>query len=372
MLQRILSLPIEEKIGQLFFMGLPSPELDDRSLELINKIKPGGICLFARNVRTAEQVRNLLDSITENIEIQPFLSLDQEGGLVDRLRRISTPMPGANLIQNKNESAQLAEITAELIRILGFNMNFAPVVDVVDEERSKFSNGLFSRAFGKTKEEVTELAGKYLEVLQEKGCIGTLKHFPGIGASEIDSHEDLPAVKISQEILFEKDLFPYKELSKTNKIYAIMIGHTAFPNIDLQETDQNGKLLPSSLSYNFITKLLRQELGFEGITITDDLEMGAIVNNYGIGEACKMAFKAGNDMLAICAGVDSLNEGFLAISKAFETGEFTEPQIDESLNRIAEVKTLLSQPLPFELQRIQELSEEISKLNNQLKQNNGG
>ena len=367
MLEQMLSLPIEKKIGQLFCIGLPSTEIEENTKQILRDISPGAICLFARNIKSAEQVRKLNDDIRESLEIEPIISLDQEGGLVDRLRRISAPMPAANLIESVEQAEKLAKITAEMVRILGFNMNFAPVVDVIDKERSRFSNGLFSRAFGNSREDVAELAGKYFEVLQENECIGTLKHFPGIGASEIDSHEDLPEVEISKETLFEKDLFPYTEFLKTKKIYAIMISHCAFPNVDLQETDSDGKLLPASLSFNFINKLLRNDLEFEGVVITDDLEMGAIVRNYGIGEACKIAIKAGNDLLAICAGVDSIYEGFEAISEAVKIGEISEKRIDESLERIADLKSNLSQPLPFEPQRIQELSDEVAELNKQIK-----
>ena len=208
MLEQILSLPIEKKIGQLFCIGLPSIEIDESARELLEEISPGGVCLFARNVRTAEQVRGLLSDITDILPIEPLLSLDQEGGRVDRLRRISTPMPAASLITQIEDVEQLAEITAEILRMLGFNMNFAPVVDVVDEHRKQFSNGIYSRNYGNSKEEVIELAGAYLNTLQTNDCLGCLKHFPGLGASEVDSHEELPMVNLSRQELFDNDLLP--------------------------------------------------------------------------------------------------------------------------------------------------------------------
>jgi beta-N-acetylhexosaminidase len=362
MLEQILSLPIEKKIGQLFFIGLSGTEMDANTRELLQEISPGGVCLFARNIRQSEQTRNLLDEIREISTIEPLLSIDQEGGQVDRLRRVVEPMPSASSLKNADDAKKLAEITAETIRILGFNMNFAPVVDVIDEARAKSNNGLYSRSFGNSKEEGARFASAYLENLEKNGCLGCLKHFPGLGASAVDSHEELPQVFLSQNELIETDLFPYREIFSSIKPVAVMIAHASFPKTDLQETDQNGKLLPSSLSSNFTNKLLREELGFEGIAVTDDLEMGAILKNYGIGEACKLAILAGEDMLSICGKAENIREGFKAVSDAVKSGEISEARIDESLKRIAVVKNLINSPLPFNENRLRELSGEIVKL----------
>jgi beta-N-acetylhexosaminidase len=366
MLEKILSLPLEQKIGQLFFIGLASAEVDGAARELLEEISPGGVCLFARNVREAEQTRKLLDDVRENSKVEPFLSLDQEGGLVDRLRRVVEPMPAANLLKNIEQAETLAKITAEAVRILGFNMNFAPVVDVINDERAKFVNGLYSRTFGKSKEEVFDFAKIYLETLQKNGCLGSIKHFPGLGATEVDSHEELPCVNIKNEEFHTLDLYPYKEFFKGSDVHAVMIAHTAFPNLDLQETDRNGKLLPSSLSYNFTTKLLREQLGFDGLALTDDMEMGAILKNYGIGEACKMAINAGQDLLLICNDSGAIREGFQTVLKAVKSGEIAESRINESLQRIAVVKNLIQPPLDFDKNRLSELSNEISDLKAQL------
>ena len=366
MLDTFLSLPLERKIGQLFFIGLAGVELDDAARELLQEISPGGVCLFARNIREAEQTRRLLNDVRDNSTILPFLSLDQEGGLVDRLRRVVDPMPAANLLKTVEQSERLAKITAEVVRILGFNMNFAPVVDVINDERAKFVNGLYSRTFGKSKEEAFEFAKIYLETLQKNGCLGSIKHFPGLGATEVDSHEELPCVNIKNEEFQSLDLYPYKEFFKAGGVHAVMIAHTAFPNLDLQETDRNGKLLPSSLSYNFTTKLLREQLGFDGLALTDDLEMGAILKNYGIGEACKMAINAGQDLLLICNDSGAIRKGFHAVLEAVKSGEIAESRINESLQRIAVVKNLIQPPLDFDVNRLSELSNEIADLKAQL------
>jgi beta-N-acetylhexosaminidase len=205
-----------------------------------------------------------------------------------------------------------------------------------------------------------------LDTLQENNILGCIKHFPGLGATEIDSHEDLPSVKLNETEFYEIDQFPYRELFKTDLVKSVMVAHNSFPNLDLQETDQNGKLLPSSLSFNFITKLLREKLNFQGLVLTDDMEMGAILKNYGIGEACKMAIKAGEDMLLICANPETMREGFLAVLDAVKNGEISETRIEESLQRISQYKNLMQLPKNFDENRLLELSEEIKVLKNNL------
>jgi beta-N-acetylhexosaminidase len=203
--------------------------------------------------------------------------------------------------------------------------------------------------------------------MEDAGCVGCLKHFPGLGASEVDSHKELPSVSISEEELNDVDLYPYRELLTRRRVAAVMIAHAAFPNNRLQEADQNGKLLPSSLSPAIISRLLRDEFGYDGLVLTDDLEMGAIVDNYGIGEACKMAIAAGVDMLAICAGVDAIREGHTAVLDAARSGEISEERIDQSFARIEAARKLLQPPLPFDDQKLDSISDEIADLKGRLK-----
>lgn len=363
MVEDFSTFSVKQKIGQLFFIGVPGTEINADIKDFLKDIAPGGICLFSRNIHEAVQTRSLLDKIREISEIEPLFSIDQEGGLVDRLRRIFTPMPAPSSLKTPNEAKTLAEITAETIRMLGFNMNFAPVVDVIDEARSKTYNGLYSRAFGKSKSEVAEFAAQYVEGLREKDCLGCLKHFPGLGASAVDSHEELPSVYLTREEMFEIDLLPYRRLFEETEVDSVMVAHAGYPRFDLQETDENGKLLPSSLSFNIVTKLLREELNFQGLAITDDLEMGAIVKSYGIGEACQMAILAGVDMLAICASPVSIREGFNAVLKAVEDGKISELRIEKSLRRITHLKSKMKSPLPFDAERLRVLSNEIAQLN---------
>ncbi|CAN5508047.1 beta-N-acetylhexosaminidase [soil metagenome] len=362
------SLSIRQKLGQMFFIGIAGPEIDDETRELLDEVASGGVCLFARNIKGTEQTRRLLDKVREIAPLTPFLSVDQEGGLVDRLRRIMTPMPAASKLRNADDAAELGSIIGETLRILGFNMNFAPVVDVNNPVRTKYSNGLFSRTFGSSKEEVAVMAGEILRSMQDKGIIGCLKHFPGLAAARVDSHEQLPVVDVRESELDEIDQYPYRQLLGPPGVEAVMVAHATFPHHRLQETDRNGKLLPSSLSYKFVTDLLRGDLRFDGLVITDDLEMGAIVKNYGIGDACKMAIMAGADMLAICADPNAVREGFNAVLAAVESGEIGMERIDESLKRIDSARLKLSEPLEFDSSRLTSLSDDVAVLNERLTQ----
>jgi len=360
------SLSLERKIGQLFFIGIPGAELDAETQRLIADIQPGGVCLFARNIKQLKQTRDLLDGLNSAITVRPFLSLDQEGGRVDRLRRVMTPMPAPSQLRNAQDTGELGSIIGEALALLGFNMDFAPVVDVIDDERRKLVNGLQSRGLGNSKEEAVEMAHAFLHGLARSGILGCLKHFPGLAAAQVDSHEELPIVPLTDDELDEVDLVPYRKLIASNSTVSVMVAHAAYPNTRLQEFDDNGKLIPSSLSRRVVTTLLRDELNFKGVAITDDMEMGAIVRNYGMGEACKMAITAGQDMLAICASVDAINEGYQAVSGALEDGSISEDRLDQSVERILSLKSTIPGRSEYDAARLEALDQRIKNLNNNL------
>ena len=355
------NLTIEQKIGQMFIISLPKSEIDAQAREILDTVKPAGLCLFARNIKTAEQTRNLLDECREILDFEPFLTLDQEGGLVDRLRRLITPMPAPKNLKTVEQFKKLAKITAEVIRILGFNMNYAPVVDVIDEERAKLSNGLYARNFGNSKEDVVKFALSYLEVLREGGILGCLKHFPGLGASKVDSHDKLPVIRLSREELFETDLFPYIEFFNHLEVFSVMIGHAVYPAFD--EGKNEGDILPASLNPSIINGLLRGELGYENLVVTDDLEMGAIETNYKMGRAAVMAIKAGNDCVSFCSNPEVLLTAHEAVKNAVASGEISESRLDKSIERIERVKNRLQTPLEFDESKLEMLSGEVKQLN---------
>jgi beta-N-acetylhexosaminidase len=371
------SLPLEQQIGQFFFIGLPGPDLDASTRELITEVQPGGVIIFGRNVAEPEQLRSLLDGVRELLPTPPLLGVDQEGGLVDRLRKIFTPMPSARTIRQHGDLAAaraLGRITGEVLRILGFNLNFAPVMSIMTEDRDLLSNGLYSRSFGRSPGEVLGYTTVYMRGLQGAGCLGCLKHFPGIGAGEVDSHEQMPVVKLSHDDLIAQDLAPYIELfqRKDDRIRCVMVSHGGFPNIDIHQEVTGGLLEPASLNYNIVTQLLRQELGYQHLVVTDDLEMGAIARHCDIGTAVLRAFKAGEDMMLICASPEKIRSGYQALLKAAKDGKLPKERIRGSLRRIAATKNIVQSPLPFDRERFQVLSDNIFDLNQKLNYTYGG
>jgi beta-N-acetylhexosaminidase len=375
--ERLYSLPLEQQIGQFFFIGLPGTELDAETRDLITEVQPGGVIIFGRNVAGPEQLRSLLDGASELVKTPMLFGVDQEGGLVDRLRRIFTPMPSARTIRQHGDLAAaraLGRITGETLRMLGFNINFAPVMSIMTDDRDLLSNGLYSRSFGRSPGEVLGYTTVYMRGLQGAGCLGCLKHFPGIGAGEVDSHEEMPVVRLSHDDLIAQDLAPYIELfqRRDDRVRCVMVSHGGFPNIDIKQEMTGGLLEPASLNYNIVTKLLRKELGYKHLVITDDLEMGAIARHCEIGDAVVRAAHAGEDMLLICATPEKIYSGYKALLAAARTGRLSEDRIRESLQRIARTKASVEPPLPLDLERFQFWSDEIAKLNAKLNYTYGG
>jgi beta-N-acetylhexosaminidase len=373
----LLSLSLEQQIGQFFYIGLPGTDLDAETRDLISEVQPGGIIIFGRNVAAPDQLRNLLDDVREMLPTDPLIGVDQEGGLVDRLRKIFTPMPSARTIREHGDLAgarSLGRITGEALRILGFNMNFAPVMSIMTEERDLLSNGLYSRSFGRSPGEVLGYTTVYLRGLQETGMVGCLKHFPGIGAGEVDSHEQMPMVTLSHDDLMAQDLAPYIELfqRKDDRVRCVMVSHGGFPNIDIQKGVTGGLLEPASLSHNLVTNLLRRELGYQHLVVTDDLEMGAISKHCDIKQAVVRAFLAGEDMMLICAHPEIIRAGYRALLEVAQDDGLPKDRIRGSLRRIGSMKSIVKPPNPFDLDRLKQLADETTQLNQKLNYKYGG
>ncbi|MGI9164993.1 MAG: glycoside hydrolase family 3 N-terminal domain-containing protein [Pyrinomonadaceae bacterium] len=373
----LYALPLEQQVGQFFYIGLPGTELDSEARELLSEVKPGGVIIFGRNVAGPQQLRDLLDGVRELLPTAPLFGIDQEGGLVDRLRKIFTPMPSARTIRQHGDLAAaraLGHVSGEVLRMLGFNMNFAPVMSIMTDERDLLSNGLYSRSFGRSPGEVLGYTTVYLRGLQETGITGCLKHFPGIGAGEVDSHEQMPLVQLSRDDLIAQDLAPYIELfqRKDDRVRCVMVSHGGFPNIDIRKEITGGLLEPASLSYNIVTTLLREELGYQHLVVTDDLEMGAIARHCDIDAAAIRAFLAGEDMMLICAHPDVIRRGYQALLQAAQDGKLPKDRIKGSLKRIAALKGTIKPPPSLDLKRFQSLSEETAQLNEKLNYRYGG
>src|SRR2546421_9285977 len=368
---QLYSLPFEQQIGQFFFIGLPGTELDEATRELIEEVKPGGIIIFGRNVASPQQLRGLLDGARALLPVAPFCGIDQEGGLVDRLRDVFPPMPSARAIRQHGDLAgarTLGRVTGEVLRMLGFDMNFAPVMSIITQERSQLTNGLYSRSFGRSPGEVLGYTTVYMRGLQATGCLGCLKHFPGIGAGDVDSHIEMPMVPLSRDDLLAQDLAPYIELFQRvdDRVRVVMVSHGGFPNIDIKKGTTGGLVEPASISPSIVSHLLRKEMGYRHLVLTDDLEMGAIAKHCQIEDATVRAFNAGEDMLLICATPETIRRGYHALLEAGRNKELSERRIKGSLKRIAETKALAEGPLPFDTERYEKLANDIRELNNRL------
>ena len=336
--------------GQLLLLGVPGTELTAVDVELYKSIQPGGFVLFGRNVESPEQLRKLTDDLREVVDITPLIAIDQEGGRVSRTREIGTEPPSAQELREKGDMGMIARhglITADLLRLLGFNMNFAPVLDISYDDNA--DNALKGRCYGTDSQEVITNAGIFNRNLRHGRVLSSGKHFPSCGLADTDPHHDLPHVDKSVADMLKSDLLPYTALMP--ELDSLMSCHAHFSAID---PDSPG--LPGSLSHNLLTKLLRNQLGYEGVIMTDDLDMGAIVNTYGRGPDVKLAIAAGNDMAMICHQTDTAQ---VALDYLRELPRST---VDDSLKRIEKMKKRLSKPTKFSAESWQALDDETMQL----------
>jgi beta-N-acetylhexosaminidase len=351
---------LEHRIGQLLMIGLPGPDLDLVTRGMLQSIQPGGVLLNVHNIDSAQQVVELTSAIRSLIEVPPIIAVDQEGGRIDRLKNIFSPMPSADLLRASDEAsiaARVGEVAAEALRTLGFNVNLAPVLDIATDDGA--DNGLKGRYLGNSVAEVVRLAGAYLEGLQRAGVVGVGKHFPGLGAATIDSHSGLPTIDRPRDEVLKHEAAPYNELfSKINaRLNAVVIGHGHYPGFD------GPAPLPASLSKNIVTGFLREELSFKGLTLTDDLEMGAITSARDVSESAVMAVEAGIDMVMLTGSHERATAAWEAMVKAAEEGRITKTHIGRAFDHIARIKSMVSPPHPFSEQAVARIRERIGELN---------
>ncbi|MGH9942165.1 MAG: glycoside hydrolase family 3 N-terminal domain-containing protein [Pyrinomonadaceae bacterium] len=350
------------KAGRLLFVGLPEPHLDTEQRELLREVRPGGVILFGRNVESAAQVAALTTEVREVLGRRVLIGVDQEGGLVDRFRHICEPMPAAKAIRDAGSSElarQFGRLSARAMRLLGFNINFAPVLDLGGDNEE---NGLRARTFGHNPGSVSRLAGAYLEGLQGAGVLGCGKHFPGLGGAQVDSHRRLPIVTNSWEEIFERDLVPFMDLMfhrRGERLHTLMISHAAFPEVsgflqawfrrtaDLPALESLHQL-PATISGNVVMRLLRQVLKFDGLVITDDMEMGAVVETLSVAEASLRAFEAGSDMVLICERADNFIAARDQLVEAVKSGRVKSDLLERANERLGRVLDLGGEDVSFD------------------------
>ena len=333
--QLIAHMSIEQKVGQLIVVGFEGTRINADIKSNISQHFVGGVTLFARNIQSPRQLARLttdLQKLTQETEhrIPLFIATDQEGGWVARLKTGATVLPG-NMALGAAGSAELAEqagkITAIELAAVGINLNFAPVMDVNNNPRNPVID---RRSFGEGPDLVSRLGSAYIKGLQQNGVLATTKHFPGHGDTTVDSHTDLPTVSHDVERIRAIELKPFRAAIEAN-VAAIMTAHIVYSALDADR--------PATLSQRILTTLLRGELGFDGLIITDDMEMKAIDRRYRAGEAVVMAIAAGADMVLTLWTYQNQLEVFDALVSAVKSGRISEDRINQSVERILKYKT---------------------------------
>src|SRR5262245_28782223 len=302
-----------DSLGQLIMTGVPGIELDRETASLFRRVQPGAFILFGRNLESATQLRKLIDDLRDLSEIEPIITVDQEGGRVSRLRLIGNEPPNAQQLRNKNDIDLIrrhGDITGRLLRLFGFNLDLCPVLDISFDDDAE--NSLRGRCYGKNVEQVVRNAGAFNEAMREQGIASCGKHFPGYSAASSDAHYQLPRIDRTRQDLDQNELAVFRKFIGrggspnrpqaigVNRPYleegivdSIMICHGWYPCFEPQR-------VPATLSRRVVTELLLDDLGFDGLVMTDDLDMGAILTAYRLDETIRLAIDAGNDIVMLC------------------------------------------------------------------------
>jgi beta-N-acetylhexosaminidase len=335
---------LDEKIGQMFIIGFEGREPDDTLKEMICEKYVGGVVLFRRNIVNSEQLLGLLNSIktvnagcagSYSVNGRPggrapiFISVDEEGGSVSRMPDELARLPSAASISETDDAGfayDAGGIIAAMIKAFGFNMNFAPVLDIWSNPENTV---IGDRAYAKTPDIVARLGVQAMKGMSCEGVIPVVKHFPGHGDTVVDSHMELPKVDHDLDRLKSFELAPFQE-AVNNHADAVMVGHILMTKIDPSN--------PATLSKTVITGILRDTMRFDGVIITDDMTMGAIDKNYSIGDAAVKSIIAGCDIIMVCHGYGKQKEAIYAVKAAVADGLVSETRINESVKRILELK----------------------------------
>ena len=319
-----------EKLGQMVMIGIQGTKVDDDSLYMLNQYHMGGVILFDRNMESPEQVKQLTSDLQaqSNEKVPLFIGIDEEGGDVVRMAEKLTPPPSQKEIGSTGDIEQAktwAVKTAKSLKDMGVNVNFAPVADVGSNDKRSYSTDTNT---------VIDFVRAATKGYQQENIIYSLKHFPGIGKGKVDSHVDSSNIDVVKEVLMTEDILPFKTIIDENEPndYFILVSHLKYPALDEE--------YPASLSSKIMTDLLRNELGYKGIIITDDMEMGAVANHNDFRSIGVNAVKAGADIVLVCHEYEHQQEVYLGLLDAVNSGEISQERIDESVKRIIKVKLL--------------------------------
>lgn len=318
-----------DKVGQLLMIGIHGKTLNDDAKFMLNEYRVGGIILFDRNMESKDQVKSLITDINKtgkSAGLTPlFIGIDQEGGAVARMEDQLIKVPPAEELGKEpiEQAVSLAKQSGTELKDLGFNINFAPVADL----------GLtYGRSFSTNPDDVVRYASAVGKAYDEAGLWYSYKHFPGIGKTDVDLHADTSVVPVSKETLLNEDTKVFVDLIKQSKpnTYAIMVSHAMYPQIDAEH--------PSSLSKAIITDWLRKDMGYNGVVVTDDMDMGALAKHYTFGDMAIQSILAGSDILLVCHEYEHMQEAYNGLMKAVKDGRISKERLDESVKRILLMK----------------------------------
>lgn len=325
----VSQMSLEEKIGQMMFIGIDGTTVDDSALTMLKNYHVGGVILFDRNMNNKYQVTGLnanLQRLNKEYNKLPlYIALDQEGGMVTRMEQELTVAPAAARIASQGlpeDAERWAYQTAKEIESIGFNVNFAPVLDIGIPD---------SRSYGHDAVTVTKFTEAACRGYEKADIIFSAKHFPGIGKSEVDPHTEQFRITAAKETLLKEDVPPFKNIIDKfpNQNFMVMVGHLIYTDLDK---------LPASVSPQVIKKLLRQELGFKGLVITDDMEMGALTGMYEFDKMGVAAVQAGVDLLLVCHKYEHQQQVYEGVLNAVKDKNIAEADIDAAAIRIVENK----------------------------------
>ncbi len=338
----------ENFLGQLLLTGVPGPELDAETARRFRDLQPGGFILFGRNIKSPGQLRKLIDDLRDLSRVEPFITIDQEGGRVSRLRLIGSEPPNAVALRDKADRRLIArhgQLTGEILRLFGFNLDLCPVLDISHDDTA--DNSLKGRCYGRNPQEVITNAGEFNRALRKMGVLSCGKHFPTYGSADVDPHHELPVIRRTKEELLAEEVLPFSALIP--ELDSMMIGHAWFPDF---EPDR--PRWPSSLSHNIITKFLRDQLGFDkGLVMTDDLDMGAILNEVTFEQTIREAVLAGNDLVMICHRLEMVE---LAREHLRTVPELP---LNLALERIHRAKKKMHRPLKWSIEEFDRINRDI-------------
>ena len=338
----------QSSLGQLLLVGVPGLELDSETARLYRQIQPGGFILFGRNIRSASQLRKLIDDLRDLSLIEPIITVDQEGGRVSRLKLIGYEPPNAQELRKKGDSGLIREhgrLTGELLRLFGFNLDLCPVLDISFDDEA--DNSLRGRCYGSSVQQVIDFAGAFNEALLETGIQSCGKHFPGYAAATLDPHHELPRIDRSRDELNRTELAIFQEFA--HRVSSMMVCHAWYPAFNPEKT-------PASLSRSIVTDLLLSEFDFDGLIMTDDLDMGAIINEIGFRATMEQAILAGNHLAMICHRVHMIEDARAALEKVERVA------LDRALAGVNRFKRKMAPPKPFSEEQHRVLDREVWNL----------